>query len=248
MFLARISKDDYTLDADKIGWLMVVYKGELRWAMPKMRFGAFEMPTKEWVDKYGDLVGVWIVGQTTPDEREKESFLVWDGFTFLAGKVTQEALEDFPYVRMFFTENWTMLFNDTADKNLFKVVHLDGSIIKLDRTKDAESFEVFDAKLGNRQVWNKDGMTVTDAFGNLYKWTKDGALFQDANGNVISMTKEGFKVNDDFVVLKPMLDWLLKVASTFGMGNMSAPVPILPANVTSLNQGINGKKNFVSNK
>ncbi len=266
MFLARIAVDEYELDDQKIGWLRVWHKGELRWAMPKMRFGSFEMPSKEWVVKYGSLLGVWVVGQTTPDERDAEGHLVWDGFCFLNDqKVPAEALADFPYVRLFFTENWKMLFNDVAEKTIFKVVHADGSVFQFDRTKDAESITVSDGKLNNRQVWDKQGTVLTDTFGNMLKsfdggWQlidkfgnkielgETGVTITDKFGHVLTMKQDGSQVDGDYMVLKPSLDWLLNAAPDFGMGNQGRPVPIMPPHVADANSGVSGHRNFVSNK
>lgn len=231
MYLARIAKTEFQHDDQKIGWLKVIYKGEVRWAMPKMRFGAFEMPTKEWIEKFGDTLGVWIVSQSAYDDRNREAYLVWDGFAFFEGKVPQEALDGFPYVRMWFTENWKIIVDDTKDKNVFKVVHADGSVIVIDRTKDAEQLLLNDAKLGHKETWTKDGITITDK-----------------SGNELTFASDGVKINGDYVVLKPMLDWLLQNAPQFVMGNMGVPAPILPNVVTAGNQGLDTKKNFVSNR
>ena len=266
MFLARIAVNEYEIDSQKIGWLWVWYKGELRLAMPKMRFGAFEMPSKEWVDKFGNLLGVWIVGQTTPDPRDEEAYLVWDGFAFLNGStVPKEALDSFPYVRLYFTESWTMVFNDKKDENVFKVLHQDGSVIKIDRTKDAGSIAIVDGTLNNKQLWDKEGTILIDTFGNQLQSTSGGWKLIDKFGNKIELGETGIKVTDkfghvlelaqsgskvdgDYMVLKPTLDWILQSATTFGMGNMGLPVPIMPAHVTEANKGVSQKENFVSNK
>jgi hypothetical protein len=185
MHLAQISVEDYVIDEDRIGWLRVIYKGEVRMAMPKMRFGSFEMPSKEWVDKYGSMLGVWIVGQTTPDERYSESFLVWDGFTFLKGKVPEDALQDFPYARLYFTENWSMLFSDMADKNRFVIKHTDGTLFMIDRTKDSECFTFGDGKLNHNVLLDKDGVTLMEgASGNTIVMDKDGGVTVNAIGDV----------------------------------------------------------------
>ncbi|MFH0989830.1 MAG: hypothetical protein V1799_07430 [bacterium] len=211
MYLARIAVEEYEIDEEKIGWLRVWYKGALRWAMPVMRFGAFEMPSKEWVEMYGGSMGVWIVGQSTGDP---EAHLVWDGFCPLKGKIPQEAIDDFPYIKIFFTENWKMLFSDVKDKNLFVVKHTDGTMWKIDRSKDSETISLVDGRYGNSLVFSEDGV----------------------------------KLNGAFVVLQPTLDWILENAQAFGMGNMGAPVTILPAVVSKANQGVAQKQNFISNK
>lgn len=192
MRLAQISVEEYEVDEDQIGWLRVLYKGEIRWAMPKMRFGSFEMPSKEWVEKYGSMLGVWIVGQTTPDERDGESFLVWDGFTFLKGKVPQEALVDFPYARLYFTENWSMLFSDMKDKNRFVLKHLvDNSMFSIDRTKDAECITIVDGKFNHNVLLDKDGITVLEGTsGNTIVMDKDGNVAVTVSGNV-TVTADG---------------------------------------------------------
>jgi len=154
MTLARISPN-YEPDANKIGWLRVIYHGELRWAMPKMRFGSFEMPSKEWIDKYGDSLRVWIVGQTTPDERDEDAYLVWDGFTFIEGKLPDEALSGFPYVRMTFTENWKIITDDTPGSNLLKILHADGSVFLFDRTSGSEKVVLEDSVLKHKQEWTR---------------------------------------------------------------------------------------------
>ena len=266
MFLARIAVEEYQLDDEKIGWILVWYKGELRWAMPKMRFGAFEVPTKEWVDKYGQSLGVWIVGQTTPDDRDTQAYLIWDGFAFLNDeKVPPEALDGFPYVRMQFTESWKMVWNDKEDSNAFRVTHEDGSTIKIDRTKDQESISIFDAKLKNRSLWDKDGTVLMDTFGNMLQssekgWQlidkfgnkiemgEKGITITDKFGHLVTMQQDGSRVDGDYMVLKPTLDWVLNAAPQFGMGNLGQPVPIMPWTVLTAKQGVGNRRNFVSNK
>ena len=100
------------------------------------------------------------------DEREHEAYLVWDGFCFLEGKVPAEALTNYPYVRLFFTENWKMSFDDTVNANVFKLVHADGTSIVIDRTVGSENVTITDSKVGNSQSWSKTGMSWKDCFGN----------------------------------------------------------------------------------
>jgi len=196
-----------------------------------MRFGSFEMPSKEWIEKYGDTLRVWIVGQSTPDERDRNAYLVWDGFTFIEGQLPEEALTGFPYVRMSFTENWKIIIDDTPGANSLKILHADGSVFQFDRTNGSEKVVFEDKVLKHKQEWTKDKMLTADAF-----------------GNTISMTDKGVKINDEYVVLQPTLDWILNNASAFVMGNMSVPAPIMPSVVTEGNQGVSGKKSFVSNR
>lgn len=230
MYLAKIAVTEFEDDTEKIGWLRVWYKRELRWAMPKMRFGAFEMPTREWLTKYGDCLGVWIVGQKMHDEREHEAYLVWDGFCFLEGKVPAEALTNYPYVRLFFTENWKMSFDDTVNANVFKLVHVDGTSIVIDRTVGSENVIITDSKVGNSQSWSKSGMSWKDCF-----------------GNAITTDSTGIKINGQYVVLKPALDWILHNAAAFVMGNLGVPAPILPNVVELANTGMEQSNDFVSN-
>ncbi len=248
MYLAKVSKDQYEVDEERgIGWLKVEYKGTVRWALPKMRFGSFEMPTKEWIEKYGDWLGVWIVNDDVADERESERYLVWDGFTFLKGSLPQEAVDEYPYVRLYFTENWKMLFSDHADTHRFVLQYIDGSEFRIDRMKDKESFVWFDAKHNHRQEWNKLGTKLIDGFGNSIESTEQGWVFKCKNNNVMQMRQDGVKINGFYAVLKPTLDWILRNATMWGMGNMGKPVPIMPAAVTEAKTGVSAKQGYVSN-
>lgn len=248
MYLAKISQEHYEVDDERgIGWLKVEYKGTIRWALPKMRFGAFEMPSKEWIEKYGESLGVWIVNDDVADERESERYLVWDGFTFLKGNLPKEAFDEYPYVRLYFTENWKMLFSDMKEKHRFIIQYIDGSEFRIDRTKDDESFVWFDAKHNHRQEWNRAGTKLVDGFGNSIESTEEGWTFTCKNKNILEMRSDGTKLNGFYVVLKPTIDWILRHAPAFGMGNMGKPVPIMPPVVVEANQGIDNKQGYVSN-
>lgn len=69
----------------------------------------------------------------------------------------------------------------------------------------------------------------------------------DANKNILELSSEGMKINGEYVVLKPMLDWILDNATIFSMGNLGAPAPIQPSLVTLAQQAIANKTGFVSN-
>lgn len=92
-----------------------------------------------------------------------------------------------------------------------------------------------------RKITLSDETTKTifeDENGNKIEMTPDGIKLTDAKTNVMEMGASGVKVNGHFLVYKEYLDWLKGAEANFGLGNMGAPVPIFPANVITLEQGI----------
>jgi hypothetical protein len=71
--------------------------------------------------------------------------------------------------------------------------------------------------------------------------------WKDCFGNAITTDKIGVKINGQYVVLKPTLDWILNNAAAFVMGNLGVPAPILPNVVELANTGMEQSNDFVSN-
>lgn len=206
LHLAKLVK--YEEDPDKLGWIKVEYKEQIRWARPCFAFGHFFIPSKEWIDKYINSLAVWVTTEQGGDDRE--NYLIWMGFTFLDDGVPAEALENYGYVRHQFTENWFTSVDDTPGDNKLIAKHRDNGISV---TFDNSGFEVID-KHGNyiRSRANTGA---------------DGGIGIDVNGEVLIALKPF--VDWAGRLLQALLN--LKV-----LGNMGSPAPVFPSSVVELTQ------------
>ncbi len=67
-------------------------------------------------------------------------------------------------------------------------------------------------------------------------------------GTRINMSSGGVKINNNLVVNKKFIDWLIKFSTAFGIGNLGAPVPINPLALTELNSiGLTGPASHLTN-
>jgi len=186
-----VGDDFFESDPDHLGWIRVRHLGKVRWSRPLLPFGEFRVPTKEWISKYakptdtGNAIGIYC------DTVNNESRLVWVGFCIYKDQLPDDAMTNYAYRRVVFTENWIQYFDDKDDQNSFVIKHSDGTIFTLDRTKGSEN------------------ITISDG----------------VNNNSLVMDKDGVKINGEFVVLKPLVDWLDKFKATFVLGNMGVPAP-----------------------
>ena len=224
LYLARISKE-FKDDPDKTGWLPVVYKEQVRWARPLLPFSSFWLPTKEWVEKYADTVGVWVT--TESDREDRENYLVYVGFVFMEEQAP--TVQDYGYDRYVFTENWEILVKDTPDNNLIRLNHRENGI---------------------SVVFDKDGFSINDINGNYLLGRKDiGADSQNGiniNGEVLIALKPFV----DWV--SKLLDELISLKI---LGNLGSPAPVFPPNLVKLQQlktelqaGIQPKGTFLSDR
>jgi hypothetical protein len=99
-----------------------------------------------------------------------------------------------------------------------------------------------------------DGVVIEDANGNKVTQDSSGTKIEDRNGNEIVMNgtsgffgDPGIKTNAGTgrVCMEDLIPWLL---SHQHVGNMGAPTPIFPANITDLTMALTGGNNFLSKK
>jgi len=216
-------------DADKMGYIMVEHRGRTFWARPMLPFGEFRVPTREWIEKYAKVtqddcaIGVYCMNVN------REAYMVWTGFVIYKDKLPDEAKTNYAYRRYIFTENWTQIIDDKDGHNIYTIKHSDGSHIIIDRTSGSENIEIKDGKFNNKLLMNKDKVELLGEF-----------------NNKIVMDKNGVKINGQYVVLKPTLDWIKQNVGNWGTGNLGAPVPLSPSNLSAFNIGLQLFNNFLS--
>ena len=175
--LARFALEHYQDDPTLRGFVYVEFDGEIIRAFPSNDTMWLNVPSREWVEKYRDAVWALIM----PLENDPR-YWCWCGIAILKNPQIEDAaftewLTDYPHVRMFFTENWKYVFNDTDGRNTFRIVHEDGTIIQIDRTTDAETIRIFDGVTGHEVLLDPDQIRVTHG--------KTGAVITlDAEGNI----------------------------------------------------------------
>ena len=121
--LATIPPSEYFVtDPQKLGWIKVKYRHEVLWAKPCFQLGSFAVPTAEWVDAYGSSVYVLV------DTIEGSDDLVWVGFMFHTDATPDETVANYPYTKVFFTENWKLEVNDTPGELSLSLTRGDGKL------------------------------------------------------------------------------------------------------------------------
>lgn len=160
LYRAQLVSESFEEDPNRTGKILVKYKNKLRWAEPMQQFGDFSIPTKEWIEKYSasNAIGVYV------SEVDNEHYLVWTGFFFYKNALPEEALVNYAYRRVSFTESWMIYRDDKVDQQMYVIEHSDGSTLRIDRTKNSESITISDAKLGNTLVMDKEGMKVNGEY------------------------------------------------------------------------------------
>jgi hypothetical protein len=86
LYLAELAPPDvYDLDPVQAGRLLVLYKRELRWAVPCMPFGSFALPDKSWVTRNYKKYRIWLDTERSPVAAASDNCLIWVGFMPVAG-------------------------------------------------------------------------------------------------------------------------------------------------------------------
>lgn len=206
-YRARLTKGAFFEDdTDKLGWIKVVYNDEVRWAMPHWDIGQIKIPTKEWMEKFGSYIFIWV------DKVDDSEYLCWTGWALLKlpandgdGKQLTsypsellETITSYPYVQLWFTENWTMTIDDTADKNKFTLAHSDGSYLIIDRTINANGkIEILDKQA------NGDNKITLDA---------NNLKLQDLNGHQMTMNSTGLELKSSFGDVIKMISGQMEIS------------------------------------
>ncbi len=222
--LARLAKDNWKDDSEKTGWLPIKYKNQVRWARPCLPFSSFWIPTKEWVEKFADKVGVWVTTET--DCSDSENYLVYVGFVWLEG---QAPAGEYGYDRHLFTENWEIRFKDTPDNNLMLVQHVEN---------------------GTKIVFDRDGFLINDINGNYFLGGKTNGA---DSGNAIAINGDVLLALRPFVdwVGKLLTELInLKILGNMGSPAPLFPPNLLKLQQlqTQLNQGVQPNGGFLSDK
>ncbi len=155
LWTATLESDSFEEDKDHRGFILVNFQQQLQWARPMLGFGSFEIPTKEWIQKYGkESIGVYVTFLNG------ENYLVYTGFTVYKEKLPADALKNYAYRRIKFSENWTQWYDDTPKNNTWVTKHIDGTTILIDRTPNKEMITISDGKLGNEIIMDKSGIKI----------------------------------------------------------------------------------------
>jgi len=191
MNLARFAGGEfYEDDPSKRGFVKVVLDGNVIRAYPANETMWLSIPSREWVEKYGDAL--WALVERVEDDPR---YWCWRGIAILLNPQIEDGafdewLADYPYVRMYFTENWKYIFNDTEGRNTFRLVHEDGTVVLIDRTDGAETIRIFDAVNGHEVLLDPDQIRVTHG--------KTGAVITfDADGNISVQTPEQVRIQTE---------------------------------------------------
>ena len=261
-YVAEFAPLDFWVDdRSKRGFIPVRFQSSISYAKPIFGLGQFIVPSKTFVEKFSNFIGV-IVEPLNNNFNE----LAWSGFTYLS-KLGEDYDEFYPdHKAIYFDENWNFLLSNFKDDEYYRVKYLpDETLFEINRKSGEEFVQIKDGKNNNEILMNNDGIKITDTFSNFIETKSEGITIQDNFGNSIKMTSSGISIEDkfghildlgssgtkvdgDYITLKPFVDWVLNSAPNWGIGNFGAPVPIFPGNLASLNIGVAPGQNFVSNK
>lgn len=159
LYTAKLVSEDFEEDPDHRGFIRVRFQQQIQWARPALGFASFEVPTKEWIQKYAkEAIDVYV----TP--LNGEDYLVYTGFSVYRDKLPAEAMKNYAYRRITFSENWTTWYDDKPKNNTYVIKHSDGTTITIDRTPNKETITIEDGKLGNKIVLDKTGTKVNGEY------------------------------------------------------------------------------------
>lgn len=248
-------------DKSKRGYIPVLFQTAISYAKPIFQFGQFIVPSKAFVERFSNNIGV-IVEPLNNNFNE----LAWSGFTYIS-ELTPDFKEFYPDRKMlYYDENWFFELNNFKEEEFYKAKYIpDQTTFEINRKTDEEFIQLKDGKYNNELFMNKLGIKLTDTFSNFMQTTEEGILIQDKFGNSITLNENGVSIQDkfghiltlgssgskvdgDFIALKPLADWINSSAATWGVGNFGAPVPIFPSSLAQLVSGLIPGAQFVANK
>jgi len=258
---AELWRDDIT----RSGYIPIMFEGRITIARPTFPIGQIVIPSYEFIEKYGTMIQI-IVAPLDQDIGQ----LTWLGFTYTDFPIG-DVKSEYPYHNVvYFDERWEMSASNVKLKDRFRLIYTkDQTKFEINRDTDKgeenQFIELKDGvhnnqlrwdKLGTKQIdkfnntieTNENGITITCTNGNKIVLSPDGIQFADKFGHKMEMISSGTKIDGDFIVLKKCSDWLIENSTSFGMGNMGAPVPIFPATLVKLNAGVVAGQGFLSNK
>jgi len=261
-YIAEFAPIEYWVDdVNKRGYIPVKFQSNISYVKPIFQFGQFIVPSKTFVQKFSNFIGV-IVEPLNNDFNN----MAWSGFTYLS-KVSTDFDTFYPDLKMmYFDENWNFLLNNFKDEEYFRIIYLtDKTTFEINRKKDEEFIKIKDGKNNNEVFMDNNGIKITDTFVNFIQTSSEGIRIEDKFGNaivldssgislqdkfghILNMMSSGTQIDGDYVSLKPFVDWLKNAAPNLAVGNLGAPAPLFPSNVASLAAGVVPGQNFVSNK
>jgi len=119
-------------DPKKMGFIPVYFRNEVRWARPVLNTHEIRIPTKEWISKYGDSLGIYVQESII----EGISTLWWLGFClFENNSLNAEFDDEYPYLKILhFDESWIELCSSKENKRRWEIKSLetDYSSLKID--------------------------------------------------------------------------------------------------------------------
>jgi len=130
-------------------------------------------------------------------------------------------------------------FGDNGTDVYNKVITHGDNTLRIQQTVDGVKLETAGAKAVTVNI-GFDGTVSLDA-GDSLSITSAGAIdFNTGAG--------GFTVNGHFLATADFFDWLTDNATSFGLGNMGAPVPLYAPALLALNAGLAAPDNYKTNK
>jgi len=115
-----------------MGFIPVYFRNEVRWARPVLNTHEIRIPTKEWISKYGDSLGIYVQESII----EGISTLWWLGFClFENNSLNAEFDDEYPYLKILhFDESWIELCSSKENKRRWEIKSLetDYSSLKID--------------------------------------------------------------------------------------------------------------------
>jgi len=178
-----VSEDFFENDPENMGSIRIFYNNKIRWARPNLPYGTFYVPTLEWIKKYakvtdtGSAIGVYVQNVNNSNR------FVWTGFCIYKDQLPPDAMKNYAYRRVTFTDNWIEYYDDKKDENAYVIKHIDGTIVTIDRTTNSEMIKIFDGKFNHQILLDKNGVSITDGVnGSKFVTTNQGIELDDNTG------------------------------------------------------------------
>jgi len=141
---------------------------------------------------------------------------VYTSKVFDGNNISEEAKEDYPDTMVLFETDEGEYFKINKKKNITTYHTATGILITIDGK-------------GNILISSESAESKTEGESSGGDSQGGDITIKDFHGNKLEMAKDGVKINGKFLVNEDYLKWMVNNVGAFGIGNLSAPVPINPA-------------------
>lgn len=192
------------LGDSKLGNIPIWYKHEIRMAKPLFNPMTLQTLSKEFVEKYGEGLGIYI-------SVDSSGVVWWTGFClFKNSNLFPDFEEEYPHMRIkHFDENWLELFSSSPDKERWEIKSLGDKLSSMKIDLAAKLIVLNNLGINGIQI--QEDQTILIEPKKLIAGGDSSITIDSENGNITldNNGKNGATFSIDKTVLKEELSLLL---------------------------------------